>query len=336
MIKTIKQTLILSLFTVTGLTATSVQAEPEVKLVGKSDCFSGAFASYESWMKKIAQMNRDKPNTEKILKKVKAFYKKEDFKNFQENLECKNFIYKVNEAMVHGYYIAPKGQSDLPVIIYNRGGNGSFSSWIFPRVYNKLFELADEKNVAIFASNYRGAAPKLPGKDEFGGADVNDVVALPQLFEHFPNVNPENVGLFGFSRGAMQSLLAVKHGLSVDSIVLHAGQYDLFEGQKHRPEMERVHKARIPGYEQNKDEELKKRSAVFWMDEIDNDIPILLIHGDRDKRVLVNSSIGLDKVLEKEGFTHKLSIYDGLGHSSFPRQKEIREEMMSWFRKYWE
>lgn len=333
----IKKSLVFSLLAAVSFAVAPVKAEPNVKLMNTSDCFTGNFASYDSWIKMISGGSSDKADDfEERLKRNRAAYKKEEFEEYQQNLECKNVLYKVDDAVVHGFYIAPKGQSDLPVIIYNRGGNGSYGAWFFGHAYKKFFSLSKENNVAIFASNYRGAFPKLPGKDEFGGADVNDVVALPQLFEHFPNVNPEKVGLYGESRGGMQSLVAVKRGLDVDSIVLYAGEYDFFEGLKHRPEMERVYKARIPNYEKNKDEELRKRSAVFWMDEIDNDIPILLIHGDKDERVSVESSIALDKVLEKEGFTHKLSIYEGLKHRSFPKQKEIRSEMMSWFRANWE
>lgn len=333
----IKKSLVFSLLAAVSFAMAPVKAEPNVKLMNTSDCFTGNFANYDSWIKMISGGSSDKADDfEERLKRNRAAYKKKEFEEYQQNMECKNVLYKVDDAVVHGFYIAPKGQSDLPVIIYNRGGNGSYGAWFFGHVYKKFFSLSKENNVAIFASNYRGAFPKLPGKDEFGGTDVNDVVALPQLFEHFPNVNPEKVGLYGESRGGMQSLAAVKRGLDVDSIVLFAGEYDFFEGLKHRPEMERVYKARIPNYEKNKDEELRKRSAVFWMDEIDNDIPILLIHGDKDERVSVESSIALDKVLEKEGFTHKLSIYEGLKHRSFPKQKEIRSEMMSWFRANWE
>nr|WP_282444591.1 prolyl oligopeptidase family serine peptidase [Idiomarina sp. ATCH4] len=266
---------------------------------------------------------------------MKKVFKKEDFQNYQEILECKELVYKVNDAVSTGYYVAPKDQSDLPVIINNRGGNARYGSWVFGNVYLQLFSLAVDENIAIFASNYRGIYPKLPGKDEFGGADVNDVVALPELFEHFPNVNSEKIGVFGASRGGMQSLLAVKQGLDVDAIVLYAGQYNLLEGLKHRPEMERVYKGRIPNYDEEKEAELRKRSAVFWMDEIDNDIPILLIHGDKDERVSVASSIALNKVLEKEDFTHKLSIYEGGKHRYGKNAKAIEGEMMSWFKTNW-
>lgn len=324
--------------TLTGTLAFTqpVQAQENVSLIKSESCFTGLFSNYDSWIKMISGGSSKKTEDfEERLKRNKSFFKQEDFERYQEAIDCQSIVYKVDDAIVDGFYVAPAGKPDLPVVIYNRGGNGAYGGWVFGRVYLRLFDLAKKHNVAIFATNYRGVYPKLPGKDEFGGEDVKDVLALPQLFHEFPAVDSEKIGLYGESRGGMQSMLALKHGLKADSVVLYAGDYDLQQGLKRRPEMEQVYKARMPNYEENKEAELKKRSAVYWVDEIDNNIPILLIHGNADKKVHVEQSIALDKALEKEGFNHKLSIYEGLGHQSAPKRKEITAEMMSWFKQHW-
>ncbi|WP_157982915.1 MULTISPECIES: alpha/beta hydrolase family protein [Idiomarina] len=315
----------------------SSNAQDEVSLLKSDTCFTGPFSSYERWMNVISGGSREKAEDfEERLTRNTAFYKKEQFENYRETIDCRTMIYKVDDAIVDGFYIAPSDQSDLPVVIYNRGGNATYGAWIFGNVYLRLFDIAKEHNVAIFATNYRGVFPTLPGNDEFGGEDVKDVLALPQLFSEFPAVNPEKVAVYGESRGGMQSLLALKQGLQADAAVLFAGQYDFVEALKHRPEMEKVYRARIPNYEENKAEALKKRSAIHWVGEIDKDIPVLLIHGEQDQRVLVDSSIALNKVLEAEGFKHKLSVYEGLGHQSAPKRKQIVAEMISWFKQHWD
>lgn len=57
-----------------------------------------------------------------------------------------------------------------------------------------------------------------------------------------------------------------------------------------RPEMERVFRARIPNYDENKSAALEARSAVHWTHAIDTDLPILILHGERDDRVSLNSA----------------------------------------------
>lgn len=335
-------TKIIYLYTAVLVTAlitlsTSAAAQQDVTLLKSNSCFSGPFSSYDGWMTIISGGNsKNAADFEERLKRNKAFYVKEDFQRYQKTLDCQSFIYQVDDAIVDGFYIAPANQSDVPVIIYNRGGNASYGAWIFGNVYLRLFAIVSAYDVAIIATNYRGVYPKLPGKDEFGGEDVKDVLALPQLFGKFPAINPDHVAVFGESRGGMQSLLAMKQGLEADAAVLYAGNYDLLEGLKHRPEMEKVYQARIPNYASNKEEALKKRSSIHWVDEIDKDVPLLLIHGDQDKRVRVVSSIAMDKALDKQGIKHKLSIYEGLGHRSAPQREAIVAEMMSWFKQHWD
>lgn len=312
-------------------------AQENVALLNHDTCFKGTFANYERWMTVISGGSSDNTaDFEERLAQNRKFWDKEQFQRYQKTIDCQTVMYKVDDSLVNGFYIAPVDKSNLPVVIYNRGGNAHFGAWMFGNVYLRLFEVALQHDVAIFATNYRGVYPKLPGSDEFGGADVKDVLALPQLFSEFPAINPENVAVYGGSRGAMQSLLAIKHGLNVDAAVLYAGDYDLIESLEHRPEMEKIYRERIPNYADHKVDALKQRSALYWVDELDKDTPILLIHGDQDESVRVGSSIELNQSLEKHGFKHKLSIYEGLGHRSAPKRDEIVAEMIGWFKQHWQ
>jgi dienelactone hydrolase len=60
----------------------------------------------------------------------------------------------------------------------------------------------------VVGSQYRGAAGS-EGKDEFGGADLNDVMNLLPLLEALPNADPSRIGMAGFSRGALMTYLAL-------------------------------------------------------------------------------------------------------------------------------
>jgi dipeptidyl aminopeptidase/acylaminoacyl peptidase len=85
-----------------------------------------------------------------------------------------------NPKLCEGSLIQPKNAAakSLPVLVYNRGGNGPTGQLIFwGTIFKQLMPLAAQGDV-VFASNYRGnhnpmkLPPEHTGKDEFGGADA--------------------------------------------------------------------------------------------------------------------------------------------------------------------
>lgn len=98
-----------------------------------------------------------------------------------------------------------------------------------------------------------------------------------------------------------------------------------------RPEMERVFRARIPNYDENKNAALETRSALRWADEIDADLPILILHGEDDDRVSLNSAQELARLLRALQHPHKLVTYDNGSHGLLERNGEVINELVAWF-----
>lgn len=190
-------------------------------------------------------------------------------------------------------------------MIFNRGGNADFGYVQFGTKMALIAELAAQGYLVI-GSQYRGASTRAianNGKDEFGGSDVNDVLALPALLTEIPEADPTKIALLGLSRGVMQSYLVAKQLPDIKGIVSIAGPADMRTVLAERPAMERVYSARIPDYQQNKVAELSKRSVVDWLDQLPNR-PILLIHGTADKQVNVEQSRLLSARLTKRQHPH--------------------------------
>lgn len=265
--------------------------------------------------------------------------KDEKFKNrviaMQSTLSCRFFTYLVEGHPVNGYIIKPKNHSDsMPVLIFNRGGHGTFGKVTVGSMTYSLSHIAN-KGFIIIGSQYRGTNSKNSViDDELGGADVNDVTTLNTLIPHIAGANPSRVGMFGHSRGAIQTLLALKEIPNIKAVSVTAGVYDLFQSLKERPEMEKVFKKRIPNYLQNKEVALTKRSPNFWLDELPNSVPVLISHGSDDWRANVNHSISLAKGLKKHNIPHKLVLYPDDNHGIRQNKKTHNDEISNWFIKY--
>jgi dipeptidyl aminopeptidase/acylaminoacyl peptidase len=103
----------------------------------------------------------------------------------------------------------------LPLIIYNRGGNREFSK-LTPWMQYGFYDFVSNGFVVI-GSQYRGNDGG-EGHEEFGGADVHDVVNLIPLAKSLGYVDMSNVFMFGESRGGMMTYLALTNNIAVNAV----------------------------------------------------------------------------------------------------------------------
>ena len=304
-------------------------------------CFSGPFVEYDSWLDMITKGSQRKAKTpeelNKRLSKFKEIFPRENFDHYKDSIECEVFKYPVGNLTVSGYVMKPKGQADLPVLIYNRGGNGRYGAVVFGAMMANLFPMV-EQGFAIIGSQYRGTFDKevTEGEyDEFGGSDVLDVVKLAKYIPHITGVDPTRVGMYGSSRGGMQTFLAMQRMPEVRAVASIAGASDLLRELQFRQSMEKVYKRRIPNYEGNKEAELSKRSVLKWVDKLNKSVPILIQHGDKDDRISVENAKWLANALGKSEHPYRLSIYKDEGHGWSPKTKPTAmKELADWFHQH--
>jgi len=308
------------------------------RITEQKNCFRSQFTTYDSWRGFMEKKRKKRiKSPEKLFKAMSVFdarFGEDKFNQYLNNLTCSTFKYQVGDKEVHGYIIKPKFTGKkLPVLIYNRGGNGNYGSVVFGSMMHNLFPIANQGFV-IIGSQYRGTLTENHMLDEFGGKDVNDVTAL---FDYIPSIegaDPKRVGMYGASRGGMQTFLALKKLKNIKAVAAIAGNSDLLKGLTYRPEMEKVYRHRVPGYNENKIEELAKRSVLTWVDELSPNVPILLLHGTNDERVSVNHSIDLADALVQQKIPHKLVLYPQDNHGLVKNKNEVNKELVNWFRKY--
>ncbi len=303
------------------------------------DCFRGNYSDYAAWRDSMVKKYRKKLKAEEkviaVLNRFDQTYSEKAFITYQERLTCQTFSYLVNGHKVYGFMIKPKMvENKLPILVYNRGGNGDYGAVTFAAMMRNLFPVAD-KGFVIIGSQYRGTYNKNSlVDDEFGGKDIADVTTLIKLIPHISVADEKRVGMFGASRGGMQTYLALKQSDNIKAVAVIAGNADLVAGLEQRPTMARVHRKRIPNYDNNQQAELAKRSVLKWLDKLPQDVPILLLHGTSDQRVSVEQSITLADALDKSGMPHKLVLYPGDNHGLSHNRTKANQEIVNWFEKY--
>lgn len=92
-----------------------------------------------------------------------------------------------------------------------------------------------------------------------------------------------------------------------DAAVTLGNLTDLFAWINDRPKMENVLSELILHYEKNKDVALRKRSAIFWADQMCKDTPLLMMEGSADWRVSPLQSLRMVKKLYK--LKHPVRFY---------------------------
>ena len=109
-----------------------------------------------------------------------------------------------------------------------------------------------------------------------------DVVALMDIVNVVPGADSTRVGMWGASRGVMQSYLAIKQLPEIKALVAIAGNTDLAKSLLVRPDMDKVHQNLIPDYASNKSAALAQRSAINFVEQLNPDLAVLMLHGSEE------------------------------------------------------
>lgn len=335
------------------LLTTAVQAEPAKAKTGPEllppfstasslkenfSCYGGPFASYDSWVNWLSR--RPKFDAEQFAQA----YPRAKFEQRQQQIDCQIFVYESDGHLVEGVMLNPgknlSADNKLPVVIYNRGGNAEGGKWYFGAVQQALIPLAEQGYIVI-ASQYRGATgfpsgiKAQPLLDQFGGNDVNDIKNLLPIIDGMANADNQRIAMKGASRGGMMSYLAAREMPQLKALIVEAGVADLESQIPKRPDMEKnVYSRYMPDYATEKPALLKARSVLHWLDKLPPQLPILLVHGDKDWRVDVSQSQDLAKALAEKGHPHKLVVYPGADHGMHPNRAEADAETAAWLKQY--
>ena len=198
------------------------------------------------------------------------------------------------------------GESDPAIIVLHGwlepGENGA------DMVSIVAWHLAREGYVAL-ALSMRGW-PDTGGRDDCGGSQPFDVVKAIQWLSRQPGVNPDRIGLLGFSQGGQVALLAAGLTPKVKAVVAFFPVTDL-DRWTQTTGAPGIKDAYVPDV-CAKGLGLKAKSPIYAACTIN--APTLLIHGEQDTRVPMDQSLEMAKAMLDCGKKVQLQLVKGGEH----------------------
>jgi dipeptidyl aminopeptidase/acylaminoacyl peptidase len=255
-----------------------------------------------------------------------------DIRQQLEQVEIRSMTYLSDGLKVNGYIVSPKAQGKSPCLIVNRGGNRELGAWNEVAVAS-LARMASWGYV-VAASQYRGCGGS-EGQDEFGGADVNDVLALIPLLRDVPNADASRIGMQGWSRGGTMTYLALSRTDAIAAAVACAAGADMFQLVRLRPEMETEVLAQlVPNYARDREAALAARSPIRWVEKLNKSTPLLILHGGADWRVSPTDSLAMATRLYECRHPFRLVFFEGGDHGLSEHREEVDRLTRSWLDTY--
>jgi dienelactone hydrolase len=223
-------------------------------------------------------------------------------------------------------------EARAPVVVYCRGGVGPGGAIGLANPF-PLYEMSRyaEAGFFVIAPQYRGSDGG-EGRDEVGGAEVADILALADLLPAFPQADTSRRFLVGSSRGSMNALQAVRAGFDAKGVVVNGlpADWDLAFARNDR--LRGVANDFWPDFKADATGAIARRSAARWAAAID--VPVLLQHGGAD--AIIHPSVALDfaSKLSEAGKTYDLVIYANDDHPISNHTDERLARTVDWMRAH--
>ena len=237
--------------------------------------------------------------------------------------------YKVNKKRIIGYVSIPRKGKNLPCVIHLRGGSREFGMLTLPSIFGQLVRFSAEGYIVI-ATQYPGIEGG-DGIDTFGGEDdIECIKKLREILKSIPSADLDKIGLKGHSRGGLMAYMLLREVKWIKCAVIAGAPTDQISKARER-EGWKEHQIKMWGREKK---DYVKRSPIFWVEELPKNVPILLMHGSADWRVLPIHSTKMSMRFLELAIPHRFILFEGADHGISEYREEYNIQTLNWFNRY--
>lgn len=265
---------------------------------------------------KRSDFTTDAESAKKIIKKLKK-------------VEVYRFVYKVGKLHVVGYITLPKEGTALPCLLHLRGGSNDFGMVSTRTLVGPMTNYSCEGYIVI-TTQYPGVEGG-DGKDTFGGQDdMASIKKLRDILKSISIADVANIGVKGHSRGGLMTYMLLKEVRWIKAVMIGSAPVDQVDRTGDRTGW-REHQIAMWG---GSKAESVKRSPIRWVAQLPKKVPILMMHGSSDWRVLARHSIEMAKELYNHKIPYRFILFEGADHGITEYKDECFAQTLSWFNRF--
>jgi dipeptidyl aminopeptidase/acylaminoacyl peptidase len=229
--------------------------------------------------------------------------------------------------------LKPQSSGKLPLVVLVHGGPSSaFSADYF--WFNAWAQILVAHGYAVLLVNPRGStgygeAFVAANRGDWGGGDYKDVMAALDHVMATNSIDPQRIGIGGWSYGGEMTAWAIGHTTRFRAAVVGAGVFDL--AAELETEADPAGDEWYFGTPWEHPEVFSRQSPMVTIKNAKT--PTLIFHGDADTDNPVGQSLGLYRALKHVGVDTQLVVYPGEPHlpRSARHQRDILERMVRWY-----
>ncbi len=224
----------------------------------------------------------------------------------------------------------PRGHAALIMVHGGVHGNWTENYWVFVKE-------AIDRGYVVVAPEYRGSTgygQEFHEAIDYGGYEVDDAVSAADYLKSLPHVDPDRIGIMGWSHGGFITLHALarfpgmfKGGAAIVPVTNLVFRLS-YKGPRYQRQF--ATQRRIQGLPFEKREEYIARSPVYQVDRIQDPILVHLATNDRDVN-FVEAEMLVHALKVKKPELSETKIYtDPPGGHSFSRRVDRRTLQVDW------